>query len=109
MTAKPVSKLPRSIWTKLVNLAKARGEDPNFILLRFASERLLYRLSISRHASKFVLKGAMLFAAWTDARNAAGPRKGGEAGLVAAGYTRRRSLRLPLSASRGRLRASWRS
>lgn len=29
-------------------------------------ERLLFRLSVSRHASRFVLKGALLFARWCD-------------------------------------------
>ncbi|MEN9798517.1 MAG: hypothetical protein RL653_2213 [Pseudomonadota bacterium] len=57
---------PAATWRKLVQLAKARGEDPNFALMRFAAERLLYRLSVSAHAANFVLKGAMLFAAWTD-------------------------------------------
>jgi predicted nucleotidyltransferase component of viral defense system len=66
MTRKTVSQLSQSIWTKLVNRAKARGEDPNYILMRFAGERFLYRLSISRHGPKFLLKGAMLFAAWSE-------------------------------------------
>lgn len=29
-------------------------------------ERLLYRLSISKHANRFLLKGAVLFALWYD-------------------------------------------
>ena len=66
MTKKKVTDVPRSIWTKLLAGAKARGEDPNFTLLRYASERLLYRVSISDQRQRFVLKGAMLFAAWTD-------------------------------------------
>ena len=37
------------------------------MLVRYALERLLYRLSLSRHAERFVLKGAMLFSAWTEA------------------------------------------
>ncbi len=64
--SKTSSKLARSIWADLLKGAKERGEDPNFVLLRFAAERLLYRLSISAHKDRFVLKGAMLFAAWTD-------------------------------------------
>ncbi len=65
MTRKPLKNLPQSIWTKLVSRAKTRGEEPSFTLLRYASERLLYRLSVSPHEPRFVLKGAMLFAAWT--------------------------------------------
>jgi hypothetical protein len=65
--SKRVAKDPsRSIWAKLVARSKDRGEDPNYVLLRFSGERLLYRLSVSAHAGRFVLKGAMLFAAWTE-------------------------------------------
>lgn len=43
-----------------------RGEDFNLILTRYGIERLLYRLSVSPHAERFLLRGAMLFALWTD-------------------------------------------
>ena len=36
------------------------------LLDRYAVERLLYRLSESRHRDEFLLKGAMLFALWFD-------------------------------------------
>lgn len=36
------------------------------MLTRFALERLLYRLSQSAHAERFVLKGAMLMMSWFD-------------------------------------------
>lgn len=55
-----------SVRQRLINLSKARGEDPNLILIRYAIERLLYRISCSRQSDKFILKGAMLFAIWTD-------------------------------------------
>ena len=35
------------------------------VLTRYALERLLFRLSVSPHKESFVLKGAMLCAAWT--------------------------------------------
>jgi hypothetical protein len=54
-----------SVRQRLLNLSKEREEDPNFVFKRYAIERLLYRLSCSHHADRFVLKGAMLFAAWT--------------------------------------------
>lgn len=44
--------------------AKDLGVDPNLVLTRYAVERLLYRLSRSPHAEKFVLKGALLLLAW---------------------------------------------
>jgi hypothetical protein len=56
--------LQQSIQTKLLRYAKERRFDPNLILTRFAAERLLYRISISPHADRFVLKGAMLLVAW---------------------------------------------
>jgi hypothetical protein len=36
------------------------------VLTRFALERLLFRLSQSPHAGRFVLKGAMLMMSWFD-------------------------------------------
>ena len=36
------------------------------LLTRYALERLLYRLSVSPHRERFVLKGAMLLATWFD-------------------------------------------
>jgi predicted nucleotidyltransferase component of viral defense system len=36
-------------------------------MTRYAIERLLYRLSLSPHRERFVLKGAMLFAVWANA------------------------------------------
>jgi predicted nucleotidyltransferase component of viral defense system len=54
------SGLAHSIHTRLIRHAKSLGADPNFVLTRFATERFLYRLSRSRHAERFVLKGALL-------------------------------------------------
>jgi len=53
-----------SVFQRLLNHAKTHGEDFNLLLLRYGVERLLYRLSISPHADRFVLKGASLFLAW---------------------------------------------
>jgi predicted nucleotidyltransferase component of viral defense system len=58
--------LSKSIHQKLVNLSHKQKEDPNHILIRYAIERLLYRLSQSPYANQFVLKGAMLFVLWTE-------------------------------------------
>lgn len=55
-----------SIRQRLLDRARARGEDFQFVLDRYAVERLLYRLSISPHRDQFLLKGAMLFALWFD-------------------------------------------
>jgi predicted nucleotidyltransferase component of viral defense system len=56
--------LVQSVQTRLVGHAKKLGVDPNLVLARYATERLLYRLSRSRHADRFVLKGALLLLVW---------------------------------------------
>ncbi len=53
-----------SIRARLKNHADATKEDFNLVLTRYGIERLLYRLATSEHASRFVLKGALLFALW---------------------------------------------
>ena len=50
-----------SVRAKLLNKARAEKRDFTLVLTRYALERLLYRLSISRHAEHFLLKGALLF------------------------------------------------
>ena len=55
-----------SVRARLLNVAKTTGTDFNLVLVRFALERLLYRLSISAHADRFILKGALLFTLWYD-------------------------------------------
>lgn len=56
-----------SIRQRLRNLLRERGEDVQFALQRYAIERFLYRLGISRHRERFILKGATLFALWGGA------------------------------------------
>lgn len=58
--------LAASVRARLLVLAKAQGADFNQVLIRFALERLLYRLSVSAHADRFLLKGALLFTLWYD-------------------------------------------
>ncbi len=58
-----------SAKARLLNLARSTSQDYNAILVRFALERLLYRLSLSEHANHFVLKGGMLVTAWIDDQN----------------------------------------
>jgi hypothetical protein len=55
-----------SILARLLNLAKQRGDDYNLLLNRFALERILHRISVSDHADRFLLKGALLFSLWYD-------------------------------------------
>lgn len=55
-----------SIHARLLNRARARGEDFNLVLTRYAIERFLYRLSQRPAREAFWLKGAMLFDLWFD-------------------------------------------
>jgi predicted nucleotidyltransferase component of viral defense system len=56
-----------SVRARLTSHAKARHANVQLVLLRYAIERLLYRLSRSEYADRFILKGAMLFNLWADA------------------------------------------
>ena len=58
--------LAASVRALLLNVAKAQGVDFNQVLIRFALERILYRMSRSAHADRFLLKGALLFTLWYD-------------------------------------------
>ena len=58
--------LAASVRARLLNIAKADKTDFNQVLVRYALERFLYRLSKSAHADNFLLKGAMLFNLWYD-------------------------------------------
>jgi len=62
----PTQNTAASVKQRLLNLAHQQEEDFNVIQVRYASERLLYRLSVSAYAQEFLLKGAMLFVLWED-------------------------------------------
>ncbi len=53
-----------SVRARLLNVAKAQRVDFNQVLVRFALERILYRITQSPHADHFLLKGALLFTLW---------------------------------------------
>ena len=65
MTDGPNPNVAASVRQRLLNLSRESGEDFQRVLDRYVAERFLYRLSCSPHAADFVLKGAMLFVAWT--------------------------------------------
>ena len=64
--AKPVKDIAASVRARLLSLSKTSGQSFDLVLTRFALERLLFRLSQSVHADRFVLKGAMLMMVWLD-------------------------------------------
>lgn len=53
-----------SVRARLTALAKQQGDAVDRVFLRYAIERLLYRLAQSGYRDHFVLKGAMLFSLW---------------------------------------------
>jgi hypothetical protein len=63
---KPLRNIGASVRARLLNLARERNQPFELLLIRYALERLLYRLSTSEHREKFVLKGAMLMRHWLD-------------------------------------------
>lgn len=62
MTA--VRNLPASVRQRLLDRARSEGRPFNELLQYYATERVLYRLSRSRHGPRFVLKGALLLRVW---------------------------------------------
>lgn len=65
-----MAKQPRdigaSVRARLLTLAREKGQAFDLLLTRYATERLLYRLSTTPHRDRFVLKGAMLITTWFD-------------------------------------------
>ena len=61
-----MSNTAASVRARLRGVAKAQASDFNQVLVRFALERILYRLTQSKYADRFLLKGALLFTLWYD-------------------------------------------
>jgi predicted nucleotidyltransferase component of viral defense system len=68
MAKVPVN-LAKSVKDRLLNIARKEGRAFDIVLVRFALERLLYRLSVTAHRDRFVLKGGMLVTVWIDDDN----------------------------------------
>ena len=58
--------LAASVRARLLNHARKTRQDFNLVLNRYAIERLLYRISVSKYSDNFLLKGALLFDLWFD-------------------------------------------
>jgi len=56
--------LAASVRQRLLNLAREQGRPFQEVVQFFVMERFLYRLSRSRHADRFVLKGALMLQVW---------------------------------------------
>jgi len=61
---KDARNIGHSVYSKLLNISKTQKEDFSYVLNRYGTERFLYRLSISKYCSEFILKGGSLFLVW---------------------------------------------
>lgn len=66
MTTRRRKNVGASVRARLLARSRETGEDFQFLLWRYAAERFLFRLGRSSFRRRFVLKGAMLFALWTE-------------------------------------------
>ncbi|UXN67310.1 nucleotidyl transferase AbiEii/AbiGii toxin family protein (plasmid) [Phyllobacterium sp. A18/5-2] len=64
MAGEPKKNVGASVRARLLDRSRAERTDFQILLTRYALERFLYRLSLSAHRDRFILKGAMLFVAW---------------------------------------------
>lgn len=60
----PVKNIPASILARLKNQTELMERPFAEVLQYYAMERFLYRLSQTRYADKFILKGGLLFYVW---------------------------------------------
>lgn len=56
--------IPASVHDRLLERAKSGRRPFDELLQYYAMERFLYRLSQSRHADRFILKGALMLRVW---------------------------------------------
>ena len=65
MAKAPVN-IAASVRQRLLNIARTCSQPFDVVLVRFALERLLWRLSISSHRDRFILKGGLLVTMWVE-------------------------------------------
>jgi predicted nucleotidyltransferase component of viral defense system len=58
-----------SVKARLLTMSREQGRAFDLLLVRFALERLLFRLSLSPHRDNYVLKGGMLVTQWLEHDN----------------------------------------
>lgn len=64
--ADPAWNTGASVRARLLNLSRETGRPFESLLVQYALERLLHRLTRTEHAERFVLKGAMLLMTWLE-------------------------------------------
>jgi predicted nucleotidyltransferase component of viral defense system len=61
---KEIKNLPHSIYDRLRSKSRESGLPFERLIIEYANERFLYRLSKSDYKKEFVLKGGLVFIAW---------------------------------------------
>ena len=67
--ARPPVNIAASVKARLLDVARKERQPFDVLLVRFALERLLYRLSISPLRDQFILKGGLLVGLWLEDSN----------------------------------------
>src|SRR3546814_19282576 len=67
--AKATVNLAASVKDRLLQLARKERQPFDVLLVRFALERLLYRLSLSPLRDQFILNGGLLVTLWLEDAN----------------------------------------
>jgi predicted nucleotidyltransferase component of viral defense system len=62
----PIKNMGASVRSRLLNVSKQRRQPFDLLLNNYVLERLLYRLSQTKHRERFILKGAMLLTKWFE-------------------------------------------
>ena len=61
-----IKNMGASVRARLLTHARQHGDEYQRVLIRYATERLLFRLCQTEAADRFVLKGAMLLVTWPE-------------------------------------------
>lgn len=64
---KGAKNIPESVHRRLLDKARESSRPFNELLQYFAIERFIYRIAKSSYANRFILKGALMFSAWSGA------------------------------------------
>jgi hypothetical protein len=92
---KAPTNLPASVRQRLLNLAGESKQDFGLLMTTYALERLLYRLSVSKHRDAFFLKGALLFQLWTSEPYRPTREMSAERPFLPASIARKKRRRVP--------------
>ena len=64
MTKTPLKNIAASVRQRLLNKSRSDTRPFQELVQYYAMERFLYRLSLSRHSNRFILKGALMLQIW---------------------------------------------